>query len=265
MSSLKELSEGRSDILKIDPRKIRIKEGWNSREETPDLDAHIDMLAQSISQIGVKKPIEVTMENGEPYVTDGHCRVRAALRAIEVYKADLKTIPVIPVDRYSSEADRVASQIIGNSGKPLTSFEQAKVYKKLLDLGWKGVEIASKIGKSPAHVTQVLDLLTLPENIKAMVLRGEVSGTMAIGTLKAANGDAGKAANELKEAVATANTEGRTRAMPKDTVAGAKRVNVGKAVRDAFEYAEIDDSGDTHVIITMPIEHFKVLREACEL
>src|SRR6185369_14107363 len=104
-TGIAQFSEGRSDVHRVDPRKLVLVPGFNMREESPELDEHIDELAQSIAEIGVKKPIEVKLEDGKLLVREGHCRTRAAIRAIEVYKADLKTVPVISVDRYASDEE----------------------------------------------------------------------------------------------------------------------------------------------------------------
>src|SRR5882672_7451651 len=140
-SGLASLSEGRSDLLRIDPRKLVIKDGWNSRDMTdPTNIEHVEQLALSIAEVGVKQSITVYWENGTAYVTDGHIRLLAVMKAIKT-GADIKTVPVKGEDRYSNEADRIFSQIILNSGKPLSQMEQAKVFKRLLDLGWQQQDI----------------------------------------------------------------------------------------------------------------------------
>jgi len=44
-------------------------------------------------------------------VRDGHCRVRATMRAIEHYKADIKTVSVISVT-ICNDADLILNQVI---------------------------------------------------------------------------------------------------------------------------------------------------------
>lgn len=256
---LKSIADGRSDIFKIDPRKLAVKDGWNMREQSAELAEHIDMLAQSIAQIGVKEPLTVYWEQGKAYISDGHCRLAASIRAIEYYKAELKTVPVKTEDRYSSEAERVLSQLVRNSGKPLTAFEQSKVYKRLIDLGWQANEIGAKVGLSPARVSQILDLQTLPKPVQAMVVNGEVSASMAVSTVKA---EGSGATAVLKDAVATAKAEGRKRAMPKDT--GEPRQNIKTLVSEIFERVTIDDSGDM-VQIEMANEDWQTLIKALKL
>lgn len=266
-TGLKSIAEGRSDMHRVDPRKLQVEAGWNQRENTSELATHIDMLAQSIAQVGVREPLRVVWRDGQAFVRSGHCRLAASLRAIEVYKAELKTVPVIGEDRHSTPADQFLGQIIDNSGKPLSAFETAKVYKKLIDLGWAGKDIAAKCGVSQAHVSQVLDYLSLPDNLKAMVISGQVSGTLVIKMLKDANGDAGKVIEQLKEAVGVAASQGRKRAMPKDMQGGEKRPGLRKLLKDAFEGSDViaPDGDEGIVLIRMTTEDFEHVSSALGL
>ena len=62
-TGLASLSQGRSDLFNVDPRQLHIKQGWNNRDLTdPSNIEHIDMLARSIAEIGVKKALVVYWE-----------------------------------------------------------------------------------------------------------------------------------------------------------------------------------------------------------
>lgn len=218
--ALKDLSAGRTDIYKLDPRIIQIKEGWNSRDmSNPANQEHIKELSLSIAEVGVKRPLTVTMEGDVPYLTDGECRLRATLLAIQ-NGADIKTVPVVGEDRYANEADRLFSQILLNSGKPLNGLEQAKVFKRLIDFGWQQQDIAKKAGMSGGRVSQLLELLTLPEALQKFITEGKASASMVLSTFKKHNGDVALTVAELSGAVATAEAAGRKRAMPKDVGEG---------------------------------------------
>lgn len=271
---LKSIAEGRSDIYRVDPRKIKVRPNWNGRDfADPANIEHVDMLAQSIKAVGVKEPLTVAWENGEAWLVDGECRLRAAIRAIEHYKAtDLKTVPVKGEDRYANDADKLFSQIIRNSGKPFSAMERAKVFKRLLDLGWKQADIATKSGLTGSMVSQALNLLTMPEPIKQMVTEGKVSASMAVATLKDHN--PANAVKVLNDAIATANAEGAAKAMPKHvavTVAPTEpktpmvRGELEKIVKNAFEYSDVDDSDEVVVVIKMPAEQWEAIRKACKL
>ena len=98
--AIKDVASGRSDLYRLDPKIIQIKEGWNSREATdPANSSHIAELANSIREVGVKKPLVCYMENDIVYVTDGHCRLQAVMHLIEE-GVEIKTVPVMVEDRY---------------------------------------------------------------------------------------------------------------------------------------------------------------------
>jgi hypothetical protein len=156
------------------------------------------------------------MEDGTPYVTDGECRLRATMLAIQ-NGADIKTVPVVNEDRFANEADKLFSQIVLNSGKPLNAIEQGRVFKRLVGFGWAQKDIATKSGLSGGRVSQILELQTLPISLQQFIIEGKASAQMVLNVFKKYNGDLDKAFAELSGAVEVAKKEGRTRAMPKDT------------------------------------------------
>lgn len=270
--ALKDHAEGRTDVYKIDPRKIKIKEGWNSREATDPQNAnHIAELAASIKEVGVKRPLVCAMEGDDIFVTDGHCRLQAVMHLIEE-GIEIKTVPVQPEDRYANEADRVFSQIVHNAGKPLTSLEQAKVFKRLVDLGWKQIDIAAKAGISGGRVSQLLELNILPVILQKYIIEGKASASMVLATYKKHKQNVDETILELNGAVRVAQEQGRTRAMPKDTEGegtgsgGAGKSGKGPSIRsfmkeiieDAARNGNIDDS-EEQVTITMPEESYRAL------
>jgi ParB/RepB/Spo0J family partition protein len=263
-TGIAQFSQGKSEVFKVDPKLLIINEGWNTRDESEELNAHIDQLAQSIAEIGVRKPIEVKLEDGKLIVKDGHCRTRATVRAIEVYKADIKTVPVISVDRYANDADLILNQIISNSGKPLTTMEQAKVFKKLLDMGWNQADIAKKIGMSNGRVSQILDLLTMPAQVQMMVANGNISPSLAQQTVKAAETPA-KAAETLQAAVDAAAKNGK-KVKPTDIAEANGKPSF--TFKECFDNSDIDseNSSETgYVVIQMPLEEFEFIRSALKL
>ena len=263
-SGLASLSQGRTDVFRVDPRQLHIKDGWNKRDmNDPANIEHIDQLAKSIAEVGVKEPLTVYWEDGKAFIENGECRWRGAIRAIEVYKADVKTIPVKGGDRYANEADRTFSQILLNSGKPFSQLEQAKVFKRLLDLGWQQNDIASKAGISAGRVSQILNLLTLTEPIKAMVTAGNVSASMAVQIVKAE----GTAAEQtLKAGLEAAKAEGGTKVKPAHVEAamGVPKQNIKSIVKEALDHSDIDDDAEELVIIKMPNEQWKKVRDGVD-
>ena len=260
--SLKSLAQGRTDILKIDPRQIHIKSNWNSRDfNDPDNIEAVNVIARSIAEIGYKanKPLTVSYEEDKCWLINGETRLRAAMQAIAA-GVDLKVIPCVPAERFANEADRIFDQSLDNSGRPFKDLEQARCYKRLIDLGWQQGDIAKRAGISASRVSQILGLLRLPEPIKAMVVAGNVSTTLAAQTV-AAEG-ATEAEKVLKEGLEQAKAQGKNKVTAAQVGNGPiRQPNIRTAVIDAFEYADVDDSADDFIVIKMPVEKFEVLRK----
>lgn len=218
--ALKDFSEGRTDVYKVDPRKLQIRDGWNSRDfSDPANIEHIEQLAKSIAENGVKEPLRVFMEGDVPYVTNGECRYRAVMLLLDK-GVEIKTVPVMSEQGKQNDADRLFTQFISNSGKPFGPIENARLFKRLLDMGWQQKEIATKTGFSGGRISQLLELLTLPVVLQKFITEGKASASMVLSTFKKHNGDVALTVAELSGAVAVAEKQGRKRAMPKDTGEG---------------------------------------------
>lgn len=244
---IKGVAVGRIDIYRMAPADLHVKDGWNARVVNFNRADPEDLgLAQSIAEVGVKQPLTVYWENGKAYISDGHRRHGAAIYAIEHLGAEIKSVPVQTEERYSSEADRVFSQIVRNSGKPLSPIEQAKVFKRLIDLGWSEKDIAEKSGLNRAWVVELLELNAAPQAVTSLVRSGKVSATLAITTLRKNKGDGEKAATELSEAVEAAQEQGKTRATAKHL--GERKPSLKAELKDMFSETPIREQGGDDLI-----------------
>jgi len=256
--AIKDVASGRSDLYKLDPKLINIKDGWNSREANdPANSTHVSELMASIREIGVKKPLVCYQDkDGKVYVTDGHCRLQAVMHLIEE-GVEIQTVPVMVEDKYSNEADRIFSQIVHNAGKPLTSLEQAKVFKRLVDLGWPQKDIALKAGITGGRVSQLLELNTLPVILQKYIIEGKASANFVLQTYKKHKQNIDETIMELNGAVRVAEESGRKRAMPKDAGEGNGSGGSSKApkgqslkaylkelVATAYANEQVDDTED---------------------
>jgi ParB-like chromosome segregation protein Spo0J len=192
---------GRSDLLKVAPADIHIKQDWNVREDTPEYRQHVVDLAESIYQNGVETPLKGYYDklDNKIYLTNGHSRMLAIALIKTKYGTEIKSVPLILEDRHASEADRTLTLLTSNSGKPLSTLEQGWVYKRLLKLGWSEELIASKSGVNVQTVTRALNLQGAPEPLKQMIRQGEVSASLAIDTIRANGQDATEILKEAKE------------------------------------------------------------------
>ncbi len=263
MASLKEMGT-RKEFYQIDPRLLRIKDEWNSRDfSDPANIAHVEELAKSIAENGVREPLKVYLEGETPYVTNGECRLRAVMLCID-RGIDVKAVPVLAEDRLANEADRLFTQFISNSGKPFGPIENARLFKRLLDMGWQQNDIAKKTGFSGGRISQLLELLTLPLVLQKFITEGKASATMVLNVFKKHNGDVALAVAELSGAVQVAESQGRKRAMPKDTEgtgeggegsgATPKGDSLKKFMKALVEKAYADERiDDTESMVTMTL------------
>ena len=266
---MKEWADRRSDEFHINPFLLKVREGFNSRNlESKDNQDHIDTLAKSIAEIGVKNTIIVVNEGGNLYVTDGHCRLFATFRAIQVYGADIKTVPVKTEGKHASVGDQLLSQVVRNGGKALTPFEKGTVYKKLVDFGWNEGEIAKKVGENRQNVVRLLALYSGPTEIRKLVQSGAVSANLAMDTMKRNKGNLPQAVKELREGVEQAKKEGRDVAMPRDVEAvAATPINplaaMKESIRDAVIRAMAEPgaaAGDGYVTLRVDAIKFQRLK-----
>jgi ParB/RepB/Spo0J family partition protein len=241
---LKDLAVGTKDLFMLDPGIIREEPGWNVRIASPDLEVHIRQLADSIKEVGVLEPVTVYLRDGEAVLTNGHCRLMAVRLAI-AEGAEIRAIPARAEERYAGDADRVLGMLTRNSGKPLSSLEQAEVIKRLLAFGWTEQEVAKKTGYSATHIANLVRLVSAPVQVREMVARGEVSARQAVETIRR-EGDG--AVQALGEALATAREAGKSKATgkhlsrPRGTDWGTWGPRLKSALEGLLEALDRDDS-----------------------
>ena len=126
-------------------------------------------LSESIKNYGVFQPI-IVKKSIKGY--DLIARERR-LRASKL--AGLEKIPAI-VKEFTDEEMREISLLENLQRENLTAIELAWAYKGIIDhLDIRQEDLAQKIGKSRAHVTNILGLLNLPDSVQKMVLNSEIS------------------------------------------------------------------------------------------
>lgn len=126
-------------------------------------------LADSIKQFGLLQPILVQQRDGYYEIVAGERRWRAAKLA------GLKEVPVII--RNLTEQEIVEISLIENIQREnLNPIEEAQAYKKLLtEFNLKQDEVAERVSKSRAAVTNSMRLLKLSEEVQQMVISDMIS------------------------------------------------------------------------------------------
>ena len=215
MADHKTFAAKRSALYKVDPRRLKVKEGLNLRDlSTPDNREHIETLARSIEANGFleSEPLEVAQLDGEFYVTAGHCRLAAVMMLIE-RGVPIETVPYVPERPGTNEIDRFVNQVISNNGKPPTPMEIGYNAKRLLGLGLDVAEIAKRFGLSTNYVSGLVGLQAAPAEVRESVKAGEIAASTAVAILRE-EGET-KGAETVKAAVATAKAKGKKKATRK--------------------------------------------------
>jgi len=132
----------------------------------------LEDLAGSIREKGIIQPILVRTLPGMADVYEiiaGERRWRAGQRA------GLHEVPVLLVEAGDREALELA--IIENVQRSdLNALEEALGYEQLVaEFGYVQADLARIIGKSRSHVANTLRLLKLPDAVKGMVAKGQLS------------------------------------------------------------------------------------------
>jgi ParB family transcriptional regulator, chromosome partitioning protein len=132
----------------------------------------LEQLAASIRARGVLQPILARAHPTEPdrfTIIAGERRWRAA------GMAGLHEVPAIVRDMTDAEAG-VAALIENLQREDLNPIEEAEGYSRLLDeLELTQDKLAEAVGKSRAHITNVLRLLNLPPAVQTEVRKGALS------------------------------------------------------------------------------------------
>lgn len=151
-----------ADILLIDNNPDQPRQNFDK--------AKLEELAQSIRVHGIMQPIIVSEKGGRYTIIAGERRFRAAK------SAGLKKVPVIV--REFEERDKLELALIENvQREDLNPIEQAKALKTLSDkYNLTQQTLSERVGKNRSTIANLMRLLELPEAVKDMVEKGELSG-----------------------------------------------------------------------------------------
>ena len=129
----------------------------------------LNELAESIRQHGIIQPL-VLRKIGDKYeIIAGERRYKAS------YIAGLSEVPAVVINLNDNESAEVA--IVENiQRKDLSPREEAKSYKKLLDRGYLTQDqLAGRMGKTQATISNKLRLLNLDDEVQEALLNNKIS------------------------------------------------------------------------------------------
>ncbi len=197
--------------------------------------AELDELAASIRSQGVVQPLVVTPRGDGRYtIVAGERRWRAARRA------GLAEVPVV-VRRIDDDRELLETALVENLQRSdLNPIEEAEAYRRLQqEFGLRQEDIARRVGKSRAAVSNCARLLGLPVEVQKLVRGGELTAGQVRPLVALADADAqlswarravaeGLSARHLEQAVAAPGARparrGRKKAVDADTAAAAEKL-----------------------------------------
>ena len=165
------LKDAGPEYSRQEPVTVRISEVEPNRDQPRK---HFDEeklaeLSESIKTYGILQPILVQKKEDYYEIIAGERRWRAAL------KAGLKEIPVI-IREYSDQEILELSLIENIQREDLNPIEEAEAYKRLMDeFGMSQEEMAGRVSKSRSAVANSLRLLKLQEEVRKMLIDGQIS------------------------------------------------------------------------------------------
>jgi ParB/RepB/Spo0J family partition protein len=125
-------------------------------------------LMNSIAQVGLLTPLivqELGDVEGGFVVVAGHRRLEALTRL----HSDDWLVPVLVRNDFDDRAVTQVMLIENLQREDLSPLDEAKAFKSLLESGLSQTEIADKIGRSQSFVSQRLNLLTLPDDVRSLL------------------------------------------------------------------------------------------------
>ena len=149
-------------IYKVEPNPDQPRQDFDEEE--------LQALSESISIHGVIQPLTVReLSSGYYQIIAGERRWRAARQA------GLSEVPAVVIEADDKKAMELA--LIENlQRQDLNPVEEALGYQTLMDnYGLTQEQAATAVGKSRPAITNALRLLNLPEDVRSMLERGEMT------------------------------------------------------------------------------------------
>lgn len=223
--------KGRILMLKLDlvqPNKEQPRKTFDEEK--------INELAESIKNYGVLQPLLVQKNDSFYEIIAGERRWRAAKAA------GLKEVPAV-LKEYSKQEAMEISLIENVQRADLNPIEEALGYRQLIDeFGLTQEEIAVRVAKSRAAITNTMRLLKLDEQIQNMLVQGVITSGHARALLSVEEAQMQlKAAKEiLDKKLSVRETERLVKRLQKEA-SGEKKEEKKKDETLALIYQDLED------------------------
>jgi len=215
------------EVIKIALDKIVVRDNFNVRQNYGNLEE----LAYSMIENGQVMPGHVdVLADGRFVLTDGHRRFKALKLLAEMGHEPLFKAIVNP--KKMTEEQRILQVFTTQDNKPLEPNEVAELINRLINLGYKQTDVAKRIGRTGAYVSQMLNYVTESPLIKEEVKEGNIS-VAAVLDLQKKIPNKEERVKAVKDAVAKKKEE--TKDDKKPTPVSANEV-IGKKDKGAIAF-----------------------------
>jgi ParB family chromosome partitioning protein len=219
----------RADSIKAQLSKIKIVNGFNERDfQREDVRLHI---ASIVSSLIAGEPIPALVvwtnpETGDIELVDGECRYWAYTDFAAEYPDKFDGyVGVVPYQ--GTPAQRKAMVAKSNSQLPLDPVQRGRVYLSLRDeYGMSRQDIAAEMGKSLAHVDQMILLASAKPEVLAAVDSGSISATEAVKLTREHGDDAPAELERRQEAAKDLGKDKVTAKVAKPKAPGRPKVDM---------------------------------------
>lgn len=208
----------------------------------------INELAASIKQHGIIQPLVVRKIGDKYEIIAGERRYKAS------QIAGLQKVPAVIMNLDDKESAEVA--VIENiQRKDLTALEEAESYKKLLDKGYLTQEqLAARMGKAQATISNKLRLLGLDQEVKEALLNEKISERHARSLLSL------KDENEQRDVLNKIITNKLTVKQTDDLI----KSMTGKDSVETLDFPKATENTEFNIEIPTPIEPIENLSSPIE-
>ncbi|TES65645.1 hypothetical protein E2P84_36570 [Burkholderia cepacia] len=178
----------------------------NIREDSADLEAHIDRMVAHLESGGQLPPIIARVDDdGRIIIVDGHSRRRTYIK----YRERGNPVGLLDVLQFTgNNEDRLRLMLTSPEGRKLMPMETAFGYKRYAILGFKQSEIAERVTKSRAYVEMMLVLANANTDVHQLVRDEVISASDAVKYVREHGERAGQ---EILAAQQVAKNQGKTR------------------------------------------------------
>jgi ParB family chromosome partitioning protein len=226
------LETKRKDLYEVDPRNVKLVDGYNIRNIDPDSD-DIQHLKASIKENGLQRPLMLkanpdAAEDGKEYIAvDGHRRL-TAINLLIAEGEDIRYVKAEISKRMNDEQALLAMFTL-NDGEPLNPIEKSEGVRRLIDVyGYTPAEVATKIAETQATISNLMKLANMPKNVRNKVAQNVISASLVLQISRTIKDDtkfAEKVEELTKGVEATVATDkGKKKKRAKVTAKAAKAV-----------------------------------------